>query len=223
MDPHPNKENQDNTKKIQLLTSPKSYDQSFIVFNIQRLFRTNERESALVELCRKKEEISDLPLFLWFSPSVISLLLTEVISVYPHLTKVDINDEASVKIYNILALFQIIAGHKDIKRYFIHSQMIIYFYPFLNTINKTKSFEYLRLTTLGVIGALVKSENTEVIMFLLRTEIIPLCLRIMERGSDVSKTVATFIIQRILLDAYGLEYICSTAERFYAVSYILNL
>lgn len=54
--------------------------------------------------------------------------------------------------------------------------------------------------------------------FLLQTEIIPLCLRIMETGSELSKTVATFIVQKILLDEAGLDYICATAERFYAVS-----
>ena len=38
------------------------------------------------------------------------------------------------------------------------------------------------------------------IHFLLSTEIIPLCLRIMETGSELSKTVAIFIVQKILLD-----------------------
>lgn len=32
----------------------------------------------------------------------------------------------------------------------------LYLYPFLNTTSKTRPFEYLRLTSLGVIGALVK-------------------------------------------------------------------
>jgi CCR4-NOT transcription complex subunit 9 len=32
----------------------------------------------------------------------------------------------------------------------------LYLYPFLNTVSKTRPFEYLRLTSLGVIGALVK-------------------------------------------------------------------
>lgn len=40
-----------------------------------------------------------------------------------------------------------------------------------------------------VIGALVKTDEQEVINFLLTTEIIPLCLRIMETGSELSKTV----------------------------------
>jgi CCR4-NOT transcription complex subunit 9 len=65
-------------------------------------------------------------------------------------------------------------------------------------------------------------DDSDVINFLLSTEIIPLCLRIMETGSELSKTVATFIVQKILLDDLGLSYICATYERFYAVSTVLN-
>jgi len=67
----------------------------------------------------------------------------------------------------------------------------------------------------------VKVDDQDVIQFLLQTEIIPLCLRIMETGSELSKTVATFIVQKCLLDDLGLNYICATAERFYAISTVL--
>jgi len=65
-------------------------------------------------------------------------------------------------------------------------------------------------------------DDTDVINFLLSTEIIPLCLRTMEIGSELSKTVATFIVQKILLDDVGLNYICATAERFFAVGAVLG-
>jgi len=52
----------------------------------------------------------------------------------------------------------------------------------------------------------------------MQTEIIPLCLRIMKRGQELSRTVATFIVQKILLDDNGLSYICQTGERFFAVT-----
>lgn len=68
----------------------------------------------------------------------------------------------------------------------------------------------------------MKNDSTEVINFLLTTEIIPLCLRIMETGSELSKTVAIFIVQKILLDDNGLNYICATYERFYAVGTVLS-
>lgn len=43
----------------------------------------------------------------------------------------------------------------------------------------------------------------------------------METGSELSKTVATFIVQKILLDDLGLQYICHTYERFSHVALIL--
>ena len=94
------------------------------------------------------------------------------------------------------------------------SRTALCLYLLLNTVSKTRPSEYLRLTSLGVIGALVKTDEQEVINFLLTTEIIPLCLRIMESGSELSKTVATFILQKILLDETGLYYICQTYDRF---------
>lgn len=45
----------------------------------------------------------------------------------------------------------------------------------------------------------------------------------METGSELSKTVATFIVQKMLLDEMGLTYVCATAERFYAVSIPIGL
>ena len=53
--------------------------------------------------------------------------------------------------------------------------------------------------------------------FLLQTEIIPLCLRIMESGSELSKTVATFIVQKLLLDDSGLRYRLARPEIVFIV------
>lgn len=43
----------------------------------------------------------------------------------------------------------------------------LFLYPFLNTSNKAKPFENLRVTSLGVIGALVKGDDSEAIHFLM--------------------------------------------------------
>lgn len=44
----------------------------------------------------------------------------------------------------------------------------------------------------------------------------------MENGSDLSKTVAIFIVQKILLDEMGLQFVCQTYERFVAVASVLG-
>lgn len=139
----------------------------------------------------------------------MTALLQEIVSVYPALTPPTLTGHASNRVCNALALLQCVASHNETRVLFLNAHIPLFLYPFLNTTSKTRPFEYLRLTSLGVIGALVKvfhcceaghcmrftriasqNDNTEVINFLLSTEIIPLCLRIMETGSELSKTVA---------------------------------
>jgi CCR4-NOT transcription complex subunit 9 len=170
---------------------------------------------------------------------VMTSLLQEIISVYTLLNPSQLTAAASNRVCNALALLQCVASHNETRALFLNgifheyrsvvllliseiAHIPLFLYPFLNTTSKSRPFEYLRLTSLGVIGALVKNDSSDVINFLLTTEIIPLCLRIMETGSELSKTVAIFIVQKILLDDHGLNYICATYERFYAVGTVLS-
>ncbi|KAI7750039.1 hypothetical protein M8C21_024013, partial [Ambrosia artemisiifolia] len=123
------------------------------------------RENALLELSKKRELFQDLAPLLWNSFGTIAALLQLPL---PVLSRYKFSFEAHIPLY---------------------------LYPFLNTTSKSRPFEYLRLTSLGVIGALVKVDDTE---------------------------VATFIVQKILLDDVGLDYICTTAERFFAVGRVLG-
>lgn len=181
-----------------------------------------KRETSLLALSKLRETVPDLAPILWHSIGTIAALLQEIVAIYPLLSPPKLKAHASNRVCNALALLQCVASHPETRTYFLNAHIPLFLYPFLNTVSKTRPFEYLRLTSLGVIGALVKMDDSEVIDFLLSTEIIPLCLRIMETGSELSKTVATFIVQKILLDDMGLSYICATYERFLAVSSVLS-
>jgi len=159
---------------------------------------------------------------LWHSFGTMAALLQEINQIYPSINPPVLTAHQSNRVCNALALLQCVASHPDTRSAFLLAHIPLYLYPFLHTVSKTRPFEYLRLTSLGVIGALVKTDEQEVINFLLTTEIIPLCLRIMETGSELSKTVATFILQKILIDESGLYYICQTYDRFSHVAMILG-
>ncbi|EDO33588.1 predicted protein [Nematostella vectensis] len=180
------------------------------------------REHALLELSKKREVVPDLAPMLWHSFGTIAALLQEIVNIYPVINPPNLTAHQSNRVCNALALLQCVASHPETRSVFLQAHIPLFLYPFLHTTSKTRPFEYLRLTSLGVVGALVKTDETEVITFLLTTEIIPLCLRIMESGSELSKTVATFILQKILLDETGLSYICQTYERFSHVAMILG-
>ncbi|XP_025018578.1 CCR4-NOT transcription complex subunit 9 [Tetranychus urticae] len=191
---------------------------------ITQLTNMETRENALLELGKKREIVPDLATMLWHSFGAIAALLQEIVSVYPALNPATLSPHQSNRVCNALALLQCVASHQETRSEFLAANIPLFLYPFLQSTStsKTRPFEYLRLTSLGVIGALVKTDEQQVISFLLATEIIPLCLRIMESGSDLSKTVATFILQKILLDETGLNYICQTYDRFSHVAMILG-
>eukprot|EP00834_Sanchytrium_tribonematis_P002758 NODE_92_length_21543_cov_0.719036.p6 type:complete len:235 gc:universal NODE_92_length_21543_cov_0.719036:9916-9212(-) len=187
-----------------------------------QLYNPETRQAALFELSKKRETIPEMALYVWNATGICTLLVQEMTSIYPYLSPPKLTSVQSNRVCNALALLQCLASHVDTKQAVIHCHIPLYLYPFLNTTSKLKPFEYLRLTSLGVIGALVKQDSTEVIAFLLSTEIIPLCLRIMESGTELSRVVAIFIVQKILTDEIGLNYICQTYERFNAVNVVLS-
>nr|XP_025883679.1 CCR4-NOT transcription complex subunit 9-like [Solanum lycopersicum] len=187
----------------------------------------NFRENALLELFKKKELFPDLGRLLWHSFGTIAALLQfsclqEIVSIYPGLSSPSLAPAQSNRVCNAIALLQTVASHPDTRKSFLNAKIPLYLYPFLNTTSKSTPFEYLRLASLGVIYALVKVDDTENISFLISTEIIPKCLCSMEMGCELSKTVATSIVQKILLDDVGLNYVCSISKSFFEVIQVLG-
>ena len=104
---------------------------------------------------------------------IMPALLQEIVSVYPLLSPPNLTAHISNRVCNALALLQCVASHTETRQLFLngeiglllaslvtHGDLLahipLFLYPFLNTTSKTRPFEYLRLTSLGVIGALVK-------------------------------------------------------------------
>jgi CCR4-NOT transcription complex subunit 9 len=123
----------------------------------------------------------------------------------------------------VLALFQCIAGHESTRACFIRANIPMYLFPFLHTTNQSRECECFKLTSLGIIGSLVKAEQAEIIDYLLQNEFVPLCLRILKFGQEMSKIVAAFIIQKILSNGSGLKSICTNNERRDTVLKVLNV
>ncbi|GJW77377.1 cell differentiation protein RCD1-like protein [Tanacetum coccineum] len=162
---------------------------------IRLLHEPLHREEALA-LLNKERKIDDMAVLVWNSKNVPFILL------------------------------QMMASHPNTRMEIVKARVPVYIYPFMNTtVNRLKHFDYLRLTSLGVIGALVKVEDTnspQIIHFLLDTEVIPLCLRCIEVGSELAKTVAAFVISKILTYEEGQRYCGTFPERFYAITNVLG-
>ncbi|XP_038888595.1 cell differentiation protein rcd1 isoform X2 [Benincasa hispida] len=189
---------------------------------ILALNHAHTRERALQLLSQNRSMCDNLAVLIWHSFGTMFTLLKEIMEVYHLLSKPDLTEKASTRVCHALALLQCVASHPETRMPFMKAKIPLYLYPFLNTTIKEKPHEYLRLTSLGVIGALVKVDDKEVIYFLLKTEIVPYCLRCMDVGKGLSKTVATFIVQKILMNEEGLRYCCIIADRFFAITRALE-
>ena len=181
------------------------------------------KEAALQRLAQRRESFLDLAAQLWYSLEAVEVLKAEIQAIYPKLAQpLTMTMNASNRACNALALFQCLASHPETQRLFLTSDAPLLLYPILNSYSVGRPFDYLRLTSLGVIGAMLKHKNPEAVRFLLgRMPTVPLCLRIMESGSELSKTVATFIVQKLLLDDDGLHHVCSSADCLQEVALVL--
>lgn len=123
---------------------------------IIELTHPDTRENALLELSKKREVVPDLAPMLWHSFGTTAALLQEIVNIYPAINPPTLNAHQSNRVCNALALLQCVASHPETRSAFLQAHIPLYLYPFLHTVSKTRPFEYLRLTSLGVIGALVK-------------------------------------------------------------------
>ncbi|KAJ2807269.1 RNA-binding protein, CCR4-NOT complex subunit Rcd1 [Coemansia guatemalensis] len=186
------------------------------------LFSATNREQALAELSRERDRNPDLGVALWNAYGVMTILYQEIIAIYPLLNPPALTMPMSNRVCNSLALLQLVATHEQTRMQLLKANVPQLLYPFLSTTSKAKQYDNLRLTSLGVIGALVKYDNHEVISFFVATEFLPLCLKIMDIGSELCKVVATFIFQKIILDDGGFSYVTSHPKRLHTVLVILN-
>ena len=87
---------------------------------IADLLNENTRESALLELSKKREQVPELALILWHSFGVMTSLLQEIISVYTLLNPSQLTAAASNRVCNALALLQCVASHNDTRTLFLN-------------------------------------------------------------------------------------------------------
>lgn len=159
-------------------------------------------------------------------------MLYEILAIYPHLASTSstsnspppsLNSHLASRVCNVLALFQCVAGHDDTRLPFIRANIPMYLFPFLHTTNTSRECECFKLTSLGILGSLVKAEKADIIEYLLQNEFVPLCLRILKFGQEMSRIVAAFIVQKILSDSNGLSHVCTSPERLETVLKVLNI
>mmetsp|Transcript_1713 Transcript_1713/g.3502 ORF Transcript_1713/g.3502 Transcript_1713/m.3502 type:complete len:281 (-) Transcript_1713:49-891(-) len=190
---------------------------------VQELHNNSNREATILELAKMRESLPGLARALWDSPGALEALKEEVEAIYPRLSQPEeVTASAASRVCNAMSLLQHLASDQATNVLFLDAQFHLLVYPFLSTSHTERPFEYLRLTALGVIGALLKA-NSGSVRPLLETDLLRLCLNSLEaHASELSKVVAAFILQQLLLDDHGLDLICSSQDSLSKVTDALS-
>ena len=212
----------DSFQKTEKDTIQNEDEEELIIKYTDKIKNEDTRWEAIENLNKYIEKNKNIAIYLWYSRGTMAALVQEIIKAYEYLSTSKLTKEKSDKIKYIIALFQNISLHPETRKEYIESQLLVFLYPFLKCTNKSKLYEVIKVSTLSVIAALVKNNDSDIINFLIKTEIIPVILRIMEKGSELIRAVTCFIVQRIIVDINGLKYICELRERLLAIIYVLD-
>ena len=115
---------------------PGGSDEEKIYLLITELLDPETRETALLELSKKREMYEDLALVLWggfgeykrrdcvlIRSGIMSSLLLEIVNVYPALSPPSLTAHSSNRVCNALALLQCVASHADTRSLFLNGKL----------------------------------------------------------------------------------------------------
>ncbi|XP_020798497.1 cell differentiation protein RCD1 homolog [Drosophila serrata] len=168
---------------------------------------------AMLELSERRSQIESLGHLLWHSFGAVAGLLQEIVSIYPSVLTNDLTIQESQRICAAIGLFQAMASDPNIALLLIRCEFISYLMPMLKLTPQTRAVEHVRLSVLGVICGLLKSDQKEVVIYFLGTELMPHVLHNLEFGSSMSKVLCAFALFRILENEVGLSFVGNTMAR----------
>ena len=86
---------------------------------IAQLKDPSKKDEAFKDLNDKRDLTSDLAPVLWHSIGTVTILLQEIISIYPFLNPPTLSQSLSERTCSVLGLFQCIALHPETRPYFL--------------------------------------------------------------------------------------------------------
>ncbi|KAF6213322.1 hypothetical protein GE061_011041 [Apolygus lucorum] len=189
---------------------------------ISELINPDTRLNAIYQLSQMKELHPGMGPLLWHSFGTMAIFLWEITNCCHSMNTLSTVGSRSERICNVNVLLQSVAMNINTRTQFIQANIPLYLYPFLMTTSRSTAFEHIRLTALGVMAAMLKTVHPGVVEFLLTTDFLPKCYNCIELGSPITKALGVYILDKMLLDDFGLAVICRRTYRLNPFIAILN-
>lgn len=197
-----------------------------IVLQIKRICKPEpDRSAAIATLLANKAQIPDLPLMLWFSPGTVTSLLGDVLEFYTNLVSSKIGGPRCDTVFSILVLFEMIAGNSDTRRPFVSANIPVYLFPILQYTLASAEHERFTAIVVGIVANLVKEQPPDdVVEYLIKSDFVPLCLRVLSKTRGVAQMGCAFILSRIFGCPAGKKFVYDgkSTDRTVAVLRVMN-
>jgi CCR4-NOT transcription complex subunit 9 len=158
----------------------------------------------------------------WSYDSMPVILLQNIIQPFRVLNSEELSEEKSMQVCVALNVLQILVTDRAVKKVFVDARFPYYIYKFFMMSSSSQHYESLRISALGVMQALLQSGDAYVHNQIKTTEIVPLLLKIIDIGSEVSKLLAVRVFSLTIGTDDGLSYACQTFDRFSAINLMFN-
>eukprot|EP00438_Fugacium_kawagutii_P000841 Skav202991 [mRNA] locus=scaffold2267:572936:573961:- [translate_table: standard] len=134
------------------------------------------------------------------------VLVQEIVRIYPELKGQAALAGTWRRAYYSVVLLRKLAMHQETRLQFHQMGIPLLLFPLLNTTRQDRPSVLLRSCALSMMTALLKDSDDNLIQSLLETEILPLCLRVMDYDSDnqADRIGATFILQKAEAPSFDL-------------------
>ncbi|OAG29698.1 CCR4-NOT transcription complex subunit 9 [Nematocida displodere] len=160
----------------------------------------------------------------WDAFGIRALFLNEITKSYLNIETSSISSVAKTT-FPVVDVMISLCPVKEFRESCVSAQLPLFLYPILNSSSKEEGIERAKAKVLCFINILVDEKTPDAshsLELFKTTELVPLCLRNMELGTEKTKIAAGRVLYAIFSNRDGLEYSCQTYDRFMAISIILN-
>ncbi|KAM7270897.1 hypothetical protein ACFE04_030111 [Oxalis oulophora] len=173
-------------------------------------------QRSLCQLARETNDENLAPM-LWSSFGVITVLLQEIISIYQVFASSKFSHTQTTRICQVLTLVKCLLSHPCTMEKVISAHIPFYIFPLMKNESNEKQYDLVKLSALGVVADMAKTDNKGAINYLIDNDVTPYILKCMENGSKMSKLISTYIMSKLLSHTECLENYCAFADRLFSV------
>lgn len=190
--------------------------------NIAKLCDEYTRLEGMTELNLLKDKPMPIPFpkLLWDTPGSVAGLLTELVSLYPHLSKPTLSQSSTERAKQALILFSSIASNDETKKGFIAARMDQYIYPLISLQAPSKPhLDELQSAGFVVIIGLLRKPDIALVQLLVKTtRVFEICVNIMKNSSGGPlMLLSNLLMNKLLSDQQIVVDVCNHPQTLEAV------